>query len=89
MSLTVITKSLCYSTKHDMQLMPEPFNFCADKIVSLLKWFVILDCVVRTKVRLERIKLENTEIPIKDAQSDRDSSNIAIISSQFYHLKQF
>ena len=67
------TDSTCYFQSYpstfDIQFMMEPYTFGTEENAPQYKFFVIFDCDVSTKVQLQRIKLENTESPTKDAQT--------------------
>ena len=59
-----------YPSEHDIQFMMEPFLFGTTQNEQHYKFFVIFDCELSTKIQLQRIKLENTELPTIDAHTD-------------------
>ena len=61
-----------YPSMADIQFMMEPFEFGTAEKVPHYKFYIIFDCDISTKIQLQPIKLENTELPTKDAQTNSD-----------------
>ena len=64
---------------HDIQFMMEPFNYDTKTNAPHFKFYVIFDCKITTKMQLEKIKLENTKAPTKEAQVQSDFNQLAQI----------